>query len=128
MNESAPNQPSTQSPQRNPAVQHCCAARELSLEESRTANTNDYTTKIRASEAYCGAMPDLSGYQDIRDFIACVAHGMLIGAIDAIEGPKLLYAAQVASGVLRHGPKEQKQPVAYPPTPLPASNQVSTQW
>ena len=62
-------------------------------------------------------MPDLSGYQDIRDFIACVAHGMLIGAIDAIEGPKLLYAAQVASGVLRHEPKEQKQPVAYPLPP-----------
>jgi hypothetical protein len=57
-------------------------------------------------------MPDLTGYENIRDFIACAAHGMLTGAIDPIEGPKFLYAAQVAVGALRHEPKEPKKAAA----------------
>jgi hypothetical protein len=57
-------------------------------------------------------MPDLSGYENIRDFIACTAHGMLNGAIDPIAGPKFLYAAQVAIGALSRQPKEQKQSAA----------------
>lgn len=40
--------------------------------------------------------PPLSGADNIRDFIACVAHGMLIAAIEGPAGARLLYAAQVA--------------------------------
>jgi hypothetical protein len=50
-----------------------------------------------AGEAYCGAMPSLTGAQNIRDFIACVAHGMLLEAIEEKCVGKLLYAARVAS-------------------------------
>ena len=114
------NQPSlegpSQPPARNAAVQSCCQARQRSLQQSEQANAEYLATKIRASEAYCTAMPDLSGYANIGDFIACVAHGMLNGAISPIEGPKLLYAAQVAIGALR------QKPAAAPPTPLPSSN------
>lgn len=102
------NQPSleepSQLPVRNAAVQYCCQARQRSLRQSELANAEYMATKIRAAEAYCAAMPDLSGYANIADFIACVAHGMLIGAINPIEGPKLLYAAQVAIGALRQKP------------------------
>jgi hypothetical protein len=35
---------------------------------------------------------------------------MVIGAIDYIQGPKFLYAAQIAIGALRHQPKPEKQP------------------
>jgi hypothetical protein len=49
-----------------------------------------------ADKAYREAMPPLSGYENIRDFIVCTAHGMLIGAILDKQGAKLLYAAQVA--------------------------------
>jgi hypothetical protein len=41
-------------------------------------------------------MPPLLGAENIRDFIACVAHGMLIGVIENKDATKLLYAAQVA--------------------------------
>ena len=34
-----------------------------------------------AGEAYCNAMPMLVGYEGVRDFLACAAHGILIGAI-----------------------------------------------
>jgi hypothetical protein len=99
-------------PARNPAVERCCVAREHSLQESRAKKRDGYDTRKLASAAYCAAMPDLTGYQNIRDFIACAAHGMVTGAIDPIEGPKFLYAAQVAIGALRMEPKQPKKPAA----------------
>jgi hypothetical protein len=53
-------------------------------------------------------MPPLSGYENIRDFIACVAHAMLIGAIQSEQGSKLLYAAQVALCTVRNQPAPSK--------------------
>jgi hypothetical protein len=41
-------------------------------------------------------MPPLSTRASCRDFIACVAQGILLGAISEKDGGKLLYAAQVA--------------------------------
>lgn len=101
--------PSLDPPARNAAVQFCCQARERSLEQSRANSRDKYDTRENANEAYRNAMPDLSGYENIRNFIACTAQGMVIGAIDSIEGSKFLYAAQVALGALRHQPKMQKQ-------------------
>jgi hypothetical protein len=115
MNEASPavtDQSSPLPPTRNAAVLRCCAARESSLRESRAKNRDNYDTKKFANYAYCDAMPDLSGHENIRDFIACVAHGMVTGVIDAIEGPKFLYAAQVAIGALRREPKDQKPSAA----------------
>ena len=123
IDESSPNLTS-----RNPAVQRCCAARQRSLQESKAKKADLYDTKLHANDAYCEAMPDLSGYENVRDFIACVAHGMLIRAIDAIQGPKFLYAAQVALGALRHEPTSQKLPApCTPPPPLPGGNQTIAQ-
>jgi hypothetical protein len=106
-------------PTRNPAVQRCYLARKHSLECSQKKGLDSYNTQENASEAYRNAMPDLSGYENIRDFIACITHGMLSNVIDTIEGPKFLYAAQIAVGALRHEPKDQKHPAAPPPTPYP---------
>lgn len=112
MNESTPAVPSQSSldpAPRNPAVVRCCQAWQSSIEDSREKKKCDYESKKYAGAAYRNAMPDLAGYENIRDFIACAAHGMLIGAVDPIEGPKFLYAAQVAIGALRHQPKDQKR-------------------
>jgi hypothetical protein len=54
-----------------------------------------------AQAAYCRAMPQLLGGNNIRDFVACVANGLLLGAITESQSSRLLYAAQVAQGVLR---------------------------
>ena len=115
MNEStsaAISQDSPNPPARNPAVLHCCQVWQSSIQYSLEKKMDRYDTKVRANAAYRNAMPDLSGYENIRDFIACTAHGMLIGVVDSIEGPKFLYAAQVALGALRHEPKEPKRPAA----------------
>jgi hypothetical protein len=53
-------------------------------------------------------LPPLSGFENIRDFIACVAHAMLIGAIMDNLGTKLLYAAQIALTTVRRQPASPK--------------------
>jgi len=57
--------------------------------------------------AYCNAMPKLSGAGNIRDFIACVTHGMLLGIIPGSEATRLLYAAQVAHTALTKRPHKR---------------------
>jgi hypothetical protein len=58
-------------------------------------------------------MPPLLGAENIREFIACVAHGMLIGAIENKDATRLLYAAQVAfSAQSRAEPKRTPKSAA----------------
>lgn len=94
-------------PIHNPAVQRCCQARKRSLEASQKKGLDNYNAKVNANVAYRNAMPDLSGYENIRDFIACITYGMLFDIIDSIEGLKFIYAAQIAIGAPRHEPKDQ---------------------
>jgi hypothetical protein len=60
-------------------------------------------------------MPPLSGDENIRDFIACTAHGMLIDAISGTDAARLLYAAQVAHTTRRHLPEYSKPANGHPP-------------
>ena len=100
----------THSPQRNPVVHRCCEAARLAVERSYATHlTNDIAAKDAGVTAYRNAMPSLAGFENIRDYVACVAHGMLIGVIDPNDGPKFLYAAQVALGVLPREPKRLRR-------------------
>lgn len=96
----------------NPAVARC-----------RDAWTREYKTQLAkgaprvaavfsANGAYRNAMPQLAGYENIRDFIACIAQGMLLGAIEASQSSKLLYAAQVALSTVRAQPAPPKSSAA----------------
>ena len=60
------------------------------------AGKSELAAAFRAGEAYRAAMPPLSTRDSCRDFIACVAQGILLGAVSEKDGGKLLYAAQVA--------------------------------
>jgi hypothetical protein len=78
--------------------------------------------------AYCTVLPRLSDPNSIREFIACVVHGMAIGVIPSSEGTRLLYGAQVAHSALpspkrnkKHNKTAQKQPGNQPATPTPSS-------
>ena len=94
----------------NPAIARCLRARSRAYKEAREKNKSDYEASVEADRAYCVVMPRLSGYDNIRDFIACVTHGMLIHVIDWNHSTKLLYAAQVALCTVR----------SQPPAPKPA--------
>ena len=73
--------------------------------EAHNKKENQHDTDIHqgpyckqfAGQAYRNALPYLSSPQNIDAFIACVTHGMAIGAIADKLGTKLLYAAQVAT-------------------------------
>ncbi|MDR3739559.1 MAG: hypothetical protein P4L40_11115 [Terracidiphilus sp.] len=98
--ESQPQSP--QEDRKNPAVERCCRAwqlaydREMELEEDEEEMESDYEARKAANRAFCDAMPPLAGQQNIRDFIACIACGLLKGAISYMDSPRLLYAAQIA--------------------------------
>jgi hypothetical protein len=80
----------------NPAVAHCCKAWKKVFRAAVDAGKSELTASFQAGEAYRAAMPPLSTRDSCRDFIACVAQGILLGAIPEKDGGKLLYAAQVA--------------------------------
>jgi hypothetical protein len=61
------------------------------------------------NEAYCRAMPVLSDHASIGDFIACVTHGLLIGAVRPDRSGQLFYAAQVSLNTLNCAPGARKQ-------------------
>lgn len=60
-----------------------------------------------AAQAYRQNLPALDSVDAIRDFIACVAQGMLLGAIPRPDGARLLYATQVTNDSLRRQTAKQ---------------------
>ena len=88
----------------NPAIVLCCEAWSRGFQTEIKKSKNEVFASLTADNAYRNAMPPLSGRENIRDFIACTAHGMLIGAIQESKGSKLLYAAQVALASFRSEP------------------------
>jgi hypothetical protein len=91
-----PNSPAE--PAQNAAVLACIRAWNKKWTELEPGKLSSYELERASANAYRQAMPPLSGRQNIRDFIACVTKGLLVGAVDYAEGPKLLYAAQIAHG------------------------------
>jgi hypothetical protein len=107
---SAEEEPSAVS--ENPAIARCMNAWKRVYQAEFKKTKSKVGSAFTAGPAYRCAMPPLSGYENIRDFIACVAHAMLIGAIDVSDGAKLLYAAQVALGTIRRQPAPSKPAAA----------------
>jgi len=89
----------------NPAIAQCCKAYADVLKLAPSKGRVDFETVSRAEKAYREAMPPLSGNENIRDFLACLAHGMLIGAISLTDGTRLTYVAQVAYSARHIEPK-----------------------
>src|ERR1700761_7185084 len=93
----APCAPSDSSPAlENPAIAHCCEVWESTRREALRQGNNMVIARVAAHKAFQKSLPPLTGLENIQNFIACVAHGMLIGAILSQDGARLLYAAQVA--------------------------------
>jgi hypothetical protein len=110
-------------PLHNEAVERCNRAwqrvynKELAdIDEGES----DYPARKAANEAYQRAMPPLSGYQNICDFIACIGHALVIDAIRPSDAGRLIAIAKIAIGAVRHEPaalkpSPQKQPTQKQP-------------
>jgi hypothetical protein len=101
-------------PNASKAIKRCCSAwqraYDIAFKDPGNKGLEEYRAEDAAQTAYCNAMPVLAGYEGIRDFVACVAHGVLIGTISKVKSGQLLYAAQVAISTLSREPKPRKSP------------------
>lgn len=102
-----PNPVSAPAPEPISAVARCVAARNEARSDAFARSQPRYTADDAGARAFRNAMPSLLGAENIRDFIACVTQGMLIGVIENKDATKLLYAAQVA--FLAQGRTEPKR-------------------
>ena len=79
---------------------------------SAESEESEYFAPSKAAEAYRAALPPLTSRENCRDFIACVAQGLLLGAIAEKDGGKLLYAAQIALSASGNQEKSPKSSAA----------------
>ena len=92
----------------NLVVARCTRAWMLFYCEAIMKGQSDDAARAKARQGYRLAMPPLTGSRNIRDFIACTTHGILLGALDGNEAAKLLYAAQIAHTARRTKTKTRK--------------------
>jgi len=92
----------------NPAVFRCCQAYTVALVEAIDLEKSRIARESDIGRAYRDALPPLAGRENITDFIACVAHGMLLNVISGPDAARLLYAAQVAHSA------SSPEPLKYP--------------
>ena len=108
------------------ALRHCCVAWKRAFKaymEDPNADVpgDELFASKDAGEAYRNAMPLLVGYNGARDFIACAAHGILIGAIPKEDSGQILYAAQVALSIAQSQSRLPKIPATRTPKSPPKS-------
>jgi len=99
-------------PPSNAAVLCCCLAAEQARVSALANNENSSKAQYLADKAYAKAMSPLRGAGNIRDFIACVADGMLADCYSESSGAKLLHAAQVAYNAHTQHPLRRRKPTA----------------
>ncbi|MGC2612443.1 MAG: hypothetical protein WA354_00325 [Terracidiphilus sp.] len=83
------------------AIAICTEAWTLEHQKVMKSNRGRFEADAAAAIAYRRSLPTLAGYDNIGSFVACVAHGIAIGAIEGVCASRLLYAAQVAKSTLR---------------------------
>lgn len=104
----------------NSAVARCCDAYAQTFRLVAAVKDQAGNASYEAKEAYRRAMPPLDSPENIRDFIACVAYGMLINAFFTETASKLLYAAQIARGAQQDlRPRTLPAAARTPATPIP---------
>lgn len=101
----------------NHAVDRCLAAYHETYQAARADGKSATSASFAADDAYRRAMPRLDTRDDIRAFIACVAHGLLLDIVHRTDGPRLLAAARAAAAAL---PREFR-PAGRPATLSEAS-------
>jgi hypothetical protein len=95
------------------AVQRCREAyheaRDRFIEENGgPEEASEYLAEQKAAEAFRNALPPLSSRQNVIDFIACVARGVLVEAIPDNTSSRLIYAALAVLRALPPEPKAEK--------------------
>jgi len=107
--------------QQNAALDRCVKAWQRTFNLASIDPKNDtlappsddttYFARKQASLSFRDAMPPLSGYENIRDFIACTTYAMLKNILDDDDCKSLFVAARIATAVLKAQPKSPPRTV-----------------
>ncbi|MGA2350700.1 MAG: hypothetical protein ABSF70_09735 [Terracidiphilus sp.] len=92
----------------NPIVANCSAIFQSVYKAQKENGRHWIIASKIAGQAYRRAMPSLMGEENIRNFVACVAYGILIDAIEAKSSSTLLQAARVALSMDRRNLSQTK--------------------
>ena len=110
-------------PNDNNAIRRCIRAYRYAYNKKiKNANWNEnqpeYDALMAGRLAYRRAMPPLADYENIRDFLACVAYATLSKVLDSGDVNNLRATARVALAALRCQPKHPEMPPKkYPEIP-----------
>jgi hypothetical protein len=86
---------------RNAALHRCCQARNRALADCKGLNLSDWQTADIAAENYLATLPDLDSIQAIKDYAACINHGIAISVLRPVDGNAMLATARVVMQTLR---------------------------
>jgi hypothetical protein len=114
-----PTPPAAEEPSINPAVQRCCNAYVRALISG--GGPKIAAARDNAQDAYRKTLPHLTTRASIRDFIACITHGMVLGVFWKTEGPRLVAAAKAALAALPRESAPLAQNAAKPTNPHPTN-------
>jgi hypothetical protein len=93
----------------NRAILRCCQVWTETYESQLAGGRGTLSSALRANEAFRTAMPPLDSPGHIRDYIACVAYGLMVHSIGEKDGTRLLYAAQIATSHLKNASKRNRK-------------------
>jgi len=97
--ESRPNNPAH--PDEHTAIARCILARQRAFGKALACGKSDFGASIDGNQAFLHALPPLSGFDNIRDYVACLTYAIAAGVISNQIAGVLLEGAKVALATLR---------------------------
>ena len=118
-----PDSESPDRPSENAAVARCIRAWQRTYNKEIADLDEDdsrYHAERAGRKAYLRAMPPLAGYENIRDFIACVTYAELTEVLVHSEAAHFLDSAKVAVAAVRREPSREPKRLGRPSKTSPA--------
>ena len=85
----------------HPAVLRCINAWNHALGKAEAEGEDNCDARLRARSAYLRSMPPLAGFENVRDYIACVSFAQVAEVIGSFQAESLLATAKVALAAVR---------------------------
>jgi hypothetical protein len=74
-------------------------------EQAETKGSSEYECEKAGNKAYLEAVPALSGYKNICDFVACINYASMTGVVTHNDAAHYLANARIALSTIYHNPK-----------------------
>jgi hypothetical protein len=99
-------------PGEHAAIVRCILAKQRAFGKALADGKTDFAASIAGNKAFLRALPPLSGFEYIRDFVACVTYAIAAHIVSGKAAGTLLESAKVALASLRHEPESASRAAA----------------